>query len=83
MSFALRTSFGKVCGVSKSLAHFPRSASVVRATSVRRSLNTRAMAAQSDVKLDKQTPDSKWKEILSAEEVCKISLFRQTCVACI
>ena len=30
------------------------------------------MAAQSDVKLDKQTPDSKWKEILSAEEVCKI-----------
>lgn len=27
------------------------------------------MAGQSDVKLDKQTPDSKWKEILGADEV--------------
>ena len=27
------------------------------------------MSAQSDAKLDKSTPESKWKEILSADEV--------------
>ena len=32
------------------------------------------MSAQSDTKLDKNTPDSKWKEILSAEEVCNSAL---------
>ena len=42
---------------------------VIRAVTVRRALQTRSMAGQSDVKLDKQTPDSKWKEILGADEV--------------
>ena len=42
---------------------------VVRAVNARRALQTRAMTGQSDVKLDKQTPDSKWKEILGADEV--------------
>ena len=42
---------------------------VIRPVTVRRALQSRSMAAQSDVKLDKQTPDSKWKEILGAQEV--------------
>lgn len=42
---------------------------VIRAVTARRALQIRSMAGQSDVKLDKQTPDSKWKEILGADEV--------------
>lgn len=42
---------------------------VFRAGTARRALQIRSMAGQSDVKLDKQTPDSKWKEILGADEV--------------
>ncbi|KAL3147759.1 Peptide methionine sulfoxide reductase B5 [Trebouxia sp. C0010 RCD-2024] len=68
MSFALRTSFSRVCGTSLSAVKLPQRAPVFRAISSRRPIQTRNMAGQGDIKLDKQTPDSKWKEILSAEE---------------
>ncbi|DBA74098.1 TPA: Peptide methionine sulfoxide reductase B2, chloroplastic [Trebouxia sp. C0004] len=68
MSFALRPSIGKVCGAVVPVARFSQRTAAIRATSVKRSLQVRAMSAQSDTKLDKNTPDSKWKEILSAEE---------------
>ncbi len=70
MSFVLRPSIGKVCGAVVPVARLSQRTSAIRATSVKRSLQIRAMSAQSDTKLDKNTPDSKWKEILSAEEVC-------------
>ncbi len=69
MSFALRASITRVCRVSVSAARRPVHTPVIRAAALRRSLQTRAMSAQSDTQLDKNTPDSKWKEVLSAEEV--------------
>jgi len=69
MSFALRPSIGKVCGAVVPVARLSQRTTAFRATSVKRSPQIRAMSAQSDTKLDKNTPDSKWKEILSAEEV--------------
>ena len=68
MSFALRTSL-RACGTSVSAAALSQRAPVIRAVSARRALQITSMAGQSDVKLDKQTPDSKWKEILGADEV--------------
>ena len=69
MSFVLRTSFSRVCGSSVSAVRLSQRPPVLRAITAKRTLQTRSMAGQSDVKLDKQTPDSKWKEILSADEV--------------
>ena len=75
MSFVLRPSIGKVCGAVLPVARLSQRTTAFRATSVKRSLQIRAMSAQSDTKLDKNTPDSKWKEILSAEEVCNAAIF--------
>ena len=68
MSFALRTSFSRVCQHSASASRLSHRSALIR-TPARRATQTRAMAAQSDVKLDKNTPDSKWKDLLSADEV--------------
>lgn len=81
MSFALRPSIGKVCGAVVPVARLSQRTTAFRATSVKRSPQIRAMSAQSDTKLDKNTPDSKWKEILSAEEV-RTPRFLESSVAC-
>ena len=82
MSFALRPSIGKVCGAVVPVARLPQRITAFKATSVKRSLQFRAMSAQSDSKLDKNTPDSKWKEILSAEEVRKPAFFLESPPCC-
>lgn len=69
MSFALRTSLSRVYRTSVSAVTLSQRPPVIRVGIARRALQIRSMAGQSDVKLNKQTPDSKWKEILGADEV--------------
>lgn len=69
MSCALRTTVSKVCRLPASASRCSARTPAVNSFTTRRPLLVRSMAAQSDTKLDKNTPDSKWKEILSAEEV--------------
>lgn len=58
---------------SLSSAQFPRlhASPVLRPPRLARSLAFVAMAAKTDVQLDKNTPEHVWKEVLSTEQVRK------------
>jgi hypothetical protein len=62
-------SSGRICRAPGAVQ---RASLAIRPVSVRH-VRVRTMATQgSDVKLDKSTPENKWKEILGAEEVGRL-----------
>ena len=73
MSCALRASVPRVCALPAAFSGASGRSSAVHKFVTRRPLLIRSMAAQSDTKLDKNTPDSKWKELLSADEVYAVT----------
>lgn len=77
MSCVLRASVSRVCALPASVSRVSARPGVVHSFTTRRPLLIRSMAAQSDTKLDKNTPDSKWKELLSAEEVLRVHFTAQ------